>query len=66
MTKGWDGMEGLTESMMFNCSSCGEEVSGKVIRYIGGFPVIHECKKEGDSSALRSSSPRRLPRDGGW
>ncbi len=34
----------------YKCSSCGEEVSGKVLRYVGGFPVIHECKKEGDSS----------------
>ena len=30
------------------CSSCGEEVSGEVLYYVGGFPVIHRCK-EGDS-----------------
>ena len=27
------------------CTSCGEEVSGEVLYYVGGFPVIHRCKK---------------------
>ncbi len=36
----------VVKQLKRKCQACGKEVSGEVLYYVGGFPVIHRCEKK--------------------